>query len=363
MNIKDKNLYYIGGVVRDEILGKKSFDVDLTYVGNAIDFAKNIKNVKIVQINEDFGTVKVELDNEVIDIASTRSEFYPIKGKLPKISRIGCSLKEDVLRRDFTINALAKSTLTGEIIDYTSGLEDIKNKTLRILHDKSFIDDPTRIVRALKFSIRFGFELDENTKNLRDEYLKNVNYEMSKKRLQKELKETFDLNSQKAFEKFVNEKIYKLVTPKDFELSKVNFENLINLHKPKNVWIIYAGQVPDIENLPLTKYEQKVVNDFKNLKNLTYESDFEIYKNFSTAKLEAIIMFASINSVVVDKYLQKLSKIKLSLCGVDLIELGINSGEDFQKCFDFILYKKLENPTLTKDQELELAKIFFNYNN
>lgn len=98
---------------------------------------------------------------------------------------IGCDLKEDILRRDFTVNALAKSTSTGEIIDYVGGLADLKTKTLRVLHDGSFIDDPTRIIRGLKFAVRFGFELEPHTKFLQDEYLKNVNYDMSYKRLKK----------------------------------------------------------------------------------------------------------------------------------------------------------------------------------
>ena len=121
MKLKDKNLYYIGGVVRDEFLGKESFDIDLTYDGNAIEFAKKIPDSEIIQINEPFGTVKIKIDGNETDIASTRSETYPQKGHLPVVSNIGCSLKEDVLRRDFTINALAKSTLTGKVIDYVGG--------------------------------------------------------------------------------------------------------------------------------------------------------------------------------------------------------------------------------------------------
>ena len=168
MNIVDENLYYIGGVVRDKILRQPSFDIDITYIGNAIEFAKNIPDAEILQINEPFGTVRIKYNKEEIDIASTRSEIYPQKGHLPVVQNIGCSLKEDVLRRDFTINAMAQSTLTGEIIDYTNGLEDIKTKTLRVLHDNSFIDDPTRIVRALKFAVRFNFELDKHSKKLQD---------------------------------------------------------------------------------------------------------------------------------------------------------------------------------------------------
>lgn len=359
MNIANKNLYYIGGVVRDKILNKECFDIDITYVGNAIEFAKTIPNAEILQINEPFGTVRIKLDGKEIDIASTRSETYPQKGHLPVVENIGCSLKDDVLRRDFTINALAKSTLSGEIIDYTGGLEDIKNKTLRTLHNNSFIDDPTRIVRGLKFAVRFGFELETQTKKLQDEYLKNINYDMSYKRLKKELIETFNLNSQKAFEIFIKQKIYKLIAPQEFELPKVNLEEIIKTHKPKNIWIIYVGLLPDISTLPLTKQEKKIVDDFKNLKEKIFNNDFEIYKNFEGINLESIIMFATVNYEIAAKYLEHLQKIKLEITGNDLQLLGISPSIKYQKCFDFILEEKIKNPEMDKSQEIQLAKKYF----
>ena len=205
INDNSNKLFYIGGVVRDKLLGLESFDIDITYVGNAIEYCS--KFGEVIQENPDFGTVRVNVKGKEVDFASTRSEKYPKKGHLPVVDKIGCSLKEDVMRRDFTINALAKSVTTGEIIDYTGGLEDLKNKKLRVLHDNSFIDDPTRIIRGLKFSVRFGFELEEHTKKLQKEYLSNINYDMSYKRVKKELIETFNLNSQNAFDKFINEKI------------------------------------------------------------------------------------------------------------------------------------------------------------
>lgn len=359
MNLKDKNLYYIGGIVRDELLGKKSFDIDLTYVGNAIEYAKAIDNAEILRINEPFGTVKIQMAGEEIDIASTRDETYPQKGHLPQVKNIGCSLKEDVLRRDFTINAMAKSTLTGEIVDYTGGLEDIKTKTLRVLHDNSFIDDPTRIVRGLKFAVRFGFKLDEHTQRLQNEYLNNINYDMSLKRLQKELKETFDLNSQIAFEKFVEQRIYKLITPKDFQLPTTNFEELINRYQPENIWIIYAGLIPDIENLPLTKIEKQIIENYNDLQTKTYNSDIEIYKNFANTRLEAVIMYASKNYTAVKKYLDDLKKIKLEITGEDIQALGIKPSAKFQKCFDYIIEEKIKNPKITKNEEISLAKQYF----
>lgn len=363
MNIANKNLYYIGGVVRDKILNKECFDIDITYVGNAIEFAKTIPNAEILQINEPFGTVKIKLNGKEIDIASTRSETYPQKGHLPEVKNIGCSLKEDVLRRDFTINAMAESTLSGEIIDLTGGLEDIKKKTLRVLHDNSFIDDPTRIVRGLKFSVRFGFELDHHTKKLQDEYLENINYDMSYKRLKKELIETFNLNSQKAFEYFVNQKIYKLIAPQNFKLPKFNMENLINKYQPKCIWIIYVGLLDNISSLPLTKQEKKIVEDFKSLKEKSFNNDFETYKNFENISLESIIMFATVREQETKKYLETLQYIKPAINGTDLKALNIPPSKKYQQCFDYILSEKIKNPEITKSRELELAKKFFNLSN
>ncbi|MBE7713441.1 MAG: CCA tRNA nucleotidyltransferase [Cyanobacteria bacterium SIG26] len=362
INIQDKNLFFIGGVVRDELLNKKSFDIDITYVGDAIKFAQSIDNAEILQINEPFGTVRIKLNDKEIDIASTRNEIYPNKGHLPVVENIGCSLKEDVMRRDFTINALAKSTLTGEIIDLVDGIKDLNNKTLRILHDKSFVDDPTRIVRGLKFSVRFGFELDPHTKKLQNDYLNNINYDMSYKRLKKELMETFNLNSQLAFEKFVNDKIYKILAPQKFELPTINLEDWINKYSPKNIWIIYAGLFEGIEKLPLTKIEKNIINDYQNLQKSCQnfeDNDYKIYKTFEGANLESIIMFATKNPKMATKYLENLRKIKLKITGEDLRKLGIKPSPKYQQCFDYILKEKLKNPSISKTEEITLAKEFF----
>ena len=101
MKLKDKNLYYVGGIVRDEILGIKNFDTDYCYEGNAIEFAQNL-GLNIIKENPNFGTVRVLLNDKEIDIASTRTEIYPKVGHLPKVKNIGCSLYEDL----FSGNAL-----------------------------------------------------------------------------------------------------------------------------------------------------------------------------------------------------------------------------------------------------------------
>ena len=369
LKLSDENLYYIGGVVRDELLGKISFDIDLTYEGNAIDFCKDMSNSigKILQINEPFGTVRMLIDNTEVDIASTRDEIYEKKGHLPTVSNIGCSLKKDVLRRDFTINALAKSTKTGEIIDYTGGIKDIENKTLRILHDKSFIDDPTRILRGLKFSVRFGFELDEHTKKLQDDYLKNVNYDMSYKRLKKEITETFNLNSQKAFEKFIDEKIYRLITPNEINPPKYDIEALVKKYLKgtddetgTNTWLIYVGWIDGIKNLPLTKEEQKIVDDYNSLINSEIkDDDYSIYKTFENKSKEAVLLYTIMTNSEKGLRYFEIENITTELNGNDLKSLGIAPSNKYSECFDYILKKKLENPDLTKSEEIELAKKYF----
>lgn len=354
ININDTSnkLFYIGGVVRDELLGRESFDIDITYVGNAIEYCS--KFGEVIQENPDFGTVRVNVGGREVDFASTRSESYPRKGHLPVVEKIGCSLKEDVLRRDFTINALAKSVTTGEIVDYTGGLEDLKNKKLKVLHDESFIDDPTRIIRGLKFSIRFGFDLDEYTRKLQEEYLANINYDMSYKRVKKELIETFNLNSNKAFERFINENIYKLVTENDVKIPDIDIEKLINDYKPEYVWLVYVGVLKDLSKLPLTKIEQKIIDE---VPNKILSNDFEIYKAFENARLETVLLYGILyDEKIARHYLDDLKQIKISVTGNDLLDLGIKPSPRYQEIFDEILKCKLANPDMTKDEELEYLK-------
>lgn len=265
MNLKDKNLYYVGGVVRDKILSVINIDTDYTYLGNAIDFAKKFN---IIRKNSAFGTVRIkdEITGEEVDIASTRKEIYPRPGHLPEITEIGCSLEEDLLRRDFTINSIACNTFNNKIVDPFDGQRDIKQKKIKILHSNSFIDDPTRIIRALKFSIRFNFELDDYTKELQYNYLNNINYDMCYHRIKKELKETFNLNKQKAFDTFLDSEIYKLLGKNQIKPDiNINIENELQNIQTPHTWLIYLGCF-NLSNLELTRAEKRILEWFERLK-------------------------------------------------------------------------------------------------
>ena len=356
------NLYYIGGIVRDKLLGIRSFDVDITYAGNAVEFCKNLSRKgigEIKQINKDFATVRMVIDGKVIDFASTRDEVYERKGHLPKVFDIGCNLKKDVLRRDFTINALAESVKTGEIIDYIGGISDLNSKKLRVLHDNSFIDDPTRIIRGLKFSVRFGFNLDEHTKELQERYLSNVNYDMSRKRLKKELVETFNLNSQKAYRMFFEQKMNKLLSEHDMMPLDYDIESLVNEFPVRNTWLVYLGCC-ELDGIPLNKEEQRIIDDFKMLNSLKIANDeFSIYKAFENKMMESVLLYTAATKS--DKGLRyfKIKDVKPLINGDDLIKLGIKPSARFKECFDYILQKKLSYPEMSYNDELESAKNFF----
>lgn len=357
-------IYLIGGMVRDLLLNLPSLDIDITVVGNAIEFAQILEKkagAKISSIHKDFGTVKVEMNGVKIDFASTRSESYPKKGHLPVVDKIGCTLKEDVLRRDFTVNSLAMSLNQenfADLIDYVGGYKDLNDKKIRILHDKSFIDDPTRIIRALKYSCRFGFELDENTLKLQQEYLQNINYDMGYKRIKQEFKKTFDCCNGGTFNKFVEQGIYKLITKKTPVISISSL--LINKYKVKHHWIIYFGLVVMNENLEkfqLTKYETDIIEGAKCLLDENLDGDFEIYKAFCAKKIETLLILAILGKEKeVLHYLDNLQKIKLNITGKDLILLGINPSKKFSEIFDYVLKEKLKNHQMKKFDEINCVK-------
>lgn len=365
-------LYLIGGIVRDLLLNKNSLDIDITVEGDAIEFAHILEqqtSAKILSLHQDFGTAKVEIAGKNIDFASTRSESYPKAGHLPHVNKIGCSLEEDVLRRDFTINSLALSLNQNnfaDLIDYVGGFEDLQAKKIRILHDKSFIDDSTRIIRALKYATRLGFELEENTLKLQEAYLSNINYDMSYKRVKQEIKKTFDDCQEGTFEKFIEQKIYKLIEPNiqipslaEITLGK-NIKNLINKYNPKYPWIVYFGVITidkNIENFELTKYERSIIEGAESLKNKNFSNDFEIYKAFSDQKLETLLILAILGKKKeVLHYLNTLQKIKVLTTGADLIKMGLKPSKKFSEIFDAILKEKLKNPSMKKADELVFVK-------
>jgi len=168
-------LYAVGGFARDLILGQPTFDVDLVVEGDAARLARHLASLYggRVRGHKRFGTAKWILDDDQglpvdsLDFVTSRIEFYEHPTALPKVER--SSIRQDLHRRDFTINTLAirlDPGHWGELLDFYGGERDLKSGRVRVLHSLSFIEDPTRILRAARFEQRFGFRIESRTEEL-----------------------------------------------------------------------------------------------------------------------------------------------------------------------------------------------------
>jgi tRNA nucleotidyltransferase (CCA-adding enzyme) len=165
-----EGVYLVGGTVRDILLGEESFDVDIAVEGDAIALARRIARELGGRTREHqkFGTaVVVYGEGERIDVVTARTEFYDAPAALPAVEH--ASIREDLFRRDFTVNAMAASLKAedfGRLVDPFGGRADLVAETVRVLHNLSFIEDPTRIFRAVRYENRYGFRMDEHTARL-----------------------------------------------------------------------------------------------------------------------------------------------------------------------------------------------------
>jgi len=184
--------YLVGGTVRDIILDRNHIDIDITVEGDAIKLGKVLAKDTgaAITVYKSFGTCTLVFkDGSKIDLATARRETYKRPGAMPTIKP--STLKEDLKRRDFTINAIAASIMAkdfGKIYDLFNGTGDLKSGIIRIMHSKSFADDPTRIFRARRFAARFGFKIEPKTDLLMKKALINRALDtISPGRIQKEL--------------------------------------------------------------------------------------------------------------------------------------------------------------------------------
>ncbi len=166
-------VFVVGGFVRDLLIGRPNLDVDVVVEGDGIVFAHAFAEARDgkVKHHKRFGTAVVTLpDGFKVDVATARSEVYDHPGALPSVEP--SSIRDDLRRRDFTINAMAivlNEPRFGELVDFFGGRSDLENGWVRILHNLSFADDPTRIFRAIRFEQRHGFSLEPRTEKLLEE--------------------------------------------------------------------------------------------------------------------------------------------------------------------------------------------------
>ena len=371
------NIYLIGGIVRDFIMNNKIKDIDVAVQGDVVLFAKELveqTNCEIINIQDKLRTAKVKFESGVeIDFASTRKEIYLSSGILPQACDFGCDLIDDVRRRDFTLNTLALK-LTGSdkflLIDYFNGYQDIVNKKIRILHEKSFVDDPSRIIRAIKFKIRFNFDIEENTYVQMQQYLNNVDKKMPLERIKSELRQLFSIDNYNTYNEIIKSNAYKLISDnpiREINIDRINEILSYDLYDKSEFWFILIccliiNSDFAYSRLNMTAFERKVLFETKELLSvheISINDNEKIYKLFNNKIDLSIALYYIISgekSVI--KFLNVLKQIKVLITGKDLIELGFIPSAYFNELFDKILKEKLRGKLKTKEEEKKFIQKF-----
>jgi tRNA nucleotidyltransferase (CCA-adding enzyme) len=388
--------YLVGGFVRDLILGVKNLDLDIVVEGDGIRFAEDLASAlkaKLIR-HRRFNTATIVLKHSLkIDIATARSETYPYSASLPEVT--AGSLNEDLARRDFTINAMAISINSrdfGRSIDVFQGNSDLKNKKIRVLHDLSFIDDPTRILRALRFSTRYSFEIEPRTlRLLRDALRKRMLEKVQPQRLRDEiiliLKESQPLKQIRQLRKVAGlsfiSPCLKLSAHKWAFLRSI--ETQVNWFKKKfpqrrtlDAWLIYFMGLLDSLDINEVKSvcgrfvfragEEKRISSYKKIsrkfiselsKNNIRPS--RIFALLEPLSYEVIILirarykYKNIQRHIAD-FLEIYNGMRIYISGHDLKGLGLTPGPRYQRIFTQVLNAKLNGSIKSKEEELSLIR-------
>lgn len=201
---RDENVYIVGGYVRDAILDIESKDIDIAVEGDAIAFGKELAeklSTKTYKEVDRYSTISLSKHGYGLSLTSTRKEEYI--DFLPKVTPT--NIDEDLKRRDFTINSIAVNVNSGEILDPFNGMSDLKDKKIRALKRDSFKEDPTRIIRALRYKYKLGFEIECQTKHSMLESL-HLLTQVPKSRFNSEIQRTTSLGNH-----ILNDSIYKMI--------------------------------------------------------------------------------------------------------------------------------------------------------
>jgi len=393
-------VFIVGGFVRDLLLRYKNLDIDLVVEGDGIKFAQSFaKKVGArVKTHEKFNTAILIFENGLrIDVATARHEHYKAPGEFPLI--MSAPLKKDLYRRDFTINTLAISINPnnfGELIDHFGAQRDIKDKVIRVLHNLSFTEDPTRILRAVRFEQRYDFKICKQTLRLLKKALKQkVMGKASKARIFlefthileekdpiKAIKRLDELGILREIHSALRLEYKNLALLKEVEkVLDWYTEFLFKKDKPEK-WVVYFLALTDIlgdTELYLLANELEIKGSCKKiftherekarkilsyLNSKPYITRSEVYWLLKGQKLECILYILAKarqdNLVYVKKhiidYIQELSEIKPFVTGEDLKALGIKPGPIFKKILTRVLEARLNKEVKNKEEELRLIK-------
>ena len=384
--------YLVGGSVRDLLRGKANLDIDLVIEGDGIQFA-NVLAEQIgarVKPHKKFGTAQVKVGALRIDVASARTEYYESPAALPRVET--SSIKKDLYRRDFTINTLAiklNPNDFGLLIDFFGGQRDLKEKTIRVLHNLSFVEDPTRAFRAIRFSERFGFRLSRHTASLMKSTIDmNLFAKLSGARLYEELLLSFNETnpaltlkrlSDYGLLKVIHEKIIfdkQLESELESTAETLAWYNLLYLDEKIEKGILYLmtllSHLSDRERTEALarlstppKARDTILEGVKQqleiLAGLPSKDPFSLYRLLSGRELEIILFTMSATKDAQKKkeishFLIELRKVRPTLKGNDLKKLGLPQGPIYSKILHELLAEKLAGRLKTVSDEVAFVK-------
>ncbi len=381
------NAYLVGGSVRDLLLGQENLDIDIVIEGDGIRFAKELSGRLKTKIrsHERFGTAHITLDGLKIDIATARTEYYESPAALPKVET--SSIKKDLYRRDFTINTLALKLNPrdfGLLIDFFGGQRDIREKTIRVLHNLSYVEDPTRVFRAIRFSERFGFKLSKHTENLIKSALQMNLFEMlSGSRLYDEIILSFnETNPVRTLKRLSHFGLLKVIHPNltfDERLEAtlqslyetLAWFNLLYLEVKVDTGILYlmallsnlndSDKKKALERLDAPPRTREIIlksisDSSEILRRLPLNDPANIYHLLTSMYTEIILFSMAITKDTkkkkeISQFLVQLRKVKPIIKGLEIKKLGIPEGPIYSKILRELLDEKLRGRLKTEDDE------------
>jgi len=391
-------IYAVGGFVRDILLGRPNLDIDLVVEGDGIKFARELAKARQGRVKEHlkFKTAVVVFpDGQRIDVATARLEYYEYPTALPTVEL--SSIKLDLYRRDFTVNALALNLTPGHfgvIMDFFGAQRDIKERTIRVLHSLSFVEDPTRILRAVRFEQRFNFRIDPQTLRLiKNAVQLNLFSKLSGTRLTHELQLILnEENVVDCLQRMQELKLFAAIHPQ-LALDADRLRVLMELHKVHN-WYTLLYLEPAVNTLRLyllgltmgaereqldqicqrLRFSDRERRDFLTLRDhlgealarlMTWQDGqspmSEIYFTLDALPVEGVLflMARSRREVMrknISQYLTRLRSQELLIDGSDLKGLGLTNGPGFSMILRQVRAAAVDGEALTRERQLELAR-------
>ncbi len=391
------SVYAVGGFVRDLLLRVENFDIDIVVEGDGIRFAEEFEKKFPCRIrtHKKFGTAIILFPNGLkVDVATARWEVYDSPAALPTVE--SASIRMDLYRRDFTVNTLAvqlNPKSFGELIDFFGGVKDVKEKAIRVLHNLSFVEDPTRVFRAIRFEQRFGFQIVKHTQNLMRNAVKVGFLErLSGGRVFSEiiliLQEEDPLPALRRMRDF---NLLHFLHPslKFEEQGQILFEqihhvaswfDLLFLEQRYERWLIYfyglidflkEGEIEELcgrlsMNEKLAKKvkegkrqaDQVLLQMFSWINTKRQPKRSEIYDVLDPLSIESkLFMMAKTTQMLTRRYISlyftQLKDTKPLLRGADLIQMGMKSGPSIKKVLTGLLKARLDEQVVTRQDEME----------